>query len=299
MQEDPADPFVQLADWAAKTERKVRAGQRRRWLRLVPAAGVVVLLLVVAVLAIRSLTTGAGGGQPHAKQTTPQRAAPADPFTGTPAAGYPKGAAGITLPAAKAVRGFSAAQVGAALGKVRTAMIAARLDESMLVGHDPARFIAMFAPRQRKRLEQDFAGKDFSTYASWISPAVTLDPGEQPRVSGRVTYASMMDDELRTLRVTTNVVWVYAFSRADRPLVVVHDEIQWDFPSTVNLRPGDHGMWFGAIRAYHALIDCEAVGHGLLAPTPQSRMATPDPLSSEDQDALLRADHSLDIRENC
>jgi hypothetical protein len=309
MREDPPDPFEQLSGWAARTERKVRAGRRLRWARFAPAVLVGLAAVAVLVFAIRSISTGAGSAEanptaPYATAATPsgisvttsEKAAPSDPFAGTAAAAYPRGAAGITLPPARAVQGFSAEQVGAALKKVRAAMIAGRLDEDMLVGHHPARFVGMFAANQRKRLEKDFGGSAFNSYATWVDPAVKLDAREEPRVSGRVTYQSVMEDGVRTLRVTTNFVWVYAFDRPDKPIVVAHDEIQWRFPTTANLRAGDHGMWFGTVRAYNARIDCAAEARGLLAPTPVNGGAA---VSLEDEDSLLKPDHALDIQENC
>jgi hypothetical protein len=303
MHDDPPDPFDQLADWAEKTERKVRARRRLTWLKLIPPVVVGVAAAVGLVLAVRPLI----GKDSYATAavptgitvTTSAKAAPTDPFAGTAAANYPKGDAGITLPAAKAVPHFSADQVGAALRKVRGAMSAARLDDTMLIKHDPGRFIAMFAPNQGAALRKDFAGAEFITFATWIDPAVRLDPAEKPRVSGRVTYSSVTVDKIPTLRVTTNFVWVYAFSRSDRPIVVAHDEIQWDFPATDNLRSGDRGMWLGSIRAYTAPVDCKANDRGLLAPTRLDGAAAPDPRPTEDQDALLKPDHSLEIQDNC
>ncbi|GAA0579863.1 hypothetical protein GCM10010172_76030 [Paractinoplanes ferrugineus] len=305
MREDPPDPFEQLSGWAARTERKVKAGRRLRWIRFLPAGAVGLAAVAVLVFVIRSVSTGGDAGPADdieaappaiSVTTSPEAAARTDAFAGTAAAGYPKGAAGITLPPARAVPGFSADQVQAALGHVRAAMIAGRLDEDMLVGHKTGRFVAMFAANQRQMLEKDFAGDGFDTYATWIDPAVKLDAREEPRVSGRVTYTSVKEDGIQTLRVTTNFVWVYAFDRADKPLAVVHDEIRWRFPSTADLRAGDQGMWFGPVRAYNALIDCAAIKRGLLAPTPPGAGAA-GPI--QDEDALLRADHALEIKENC
>ncbi|GIE94140.1 hypothetical protein [Paractinoplanes rishiriensis] len=285
------DPFAGLAEWAAKTERKVH---RRRLLRRLPAflgVAVVLGLLAFATPAVwRALTTDYE--QPHSTVTLP---ATTDPFAGTPAAAYPKGAAGITMPAATAVAGFTVSHVDAALRKVRQALIAARLDPRMLTGHDPSGLITLLAANQREKVRREFRDRTFLSFATWIDPAVRLDPHEQPRVSGRVTYRSVTVDGLRTLRVITNFVWVYAFDRADRadrPLAAAHEEIHWEFPSTANLQAGDHGMWLGDVQGYTAWVDCAAADRGLLAPTP------PGPAPTDDED-LLRADHTLDIDGNC
>jgi hypothetical protein len=232
--------------------------------------------------------------------TSSQSAAPTDPFAGTPAAAYAKGQAGITLPKAKAVTGFSAAQVGAALQQVRKALVAGRLDHDMLVDHRPTGFLNLLSPNSRDDIEKWFGSAKFQSLATWIDPAVRLDPREQPRVSGRVTYSSVVVGGLRTLRVTTNFIWVYAFqSGGDHPLAAEHDEIRWEFPSTTNLRPGDRGMWVADVKSYAAWVDCAAGAKGLLAPTKPTAAVDPAPSDSEDPDNYLKADHALDIGDDC
>jgi hypothetical protein len=142
-----------------------------------------------------------------------------------------------------------------------------------------------------------FHGVSFTRVATWIDPAVRLDPREQPRVSGRVTYASVVSGGLRTLRVTTNFIWVYAFAGPKHPLAAVHDEVHWEFPAAANLRAGDRGMWVGNTKSYSAWVDCAASYRGLLAPTRPE--AAPRPSDSEDPMALLRADHALEIADDC
>jgi hypothetical protein len=309
MNQDDAtdDPFTELAEWAAKTERKERNRLRRRiavrWLPVICGGLAAVVLLGVAVPQMFSSVSGARGAYPKAtvpdgvSVTTTQSAAPTDPFEGTPAADYPKGAAGISLPSPAAVEGYPAAQVGTALQQVRTALIAARLDQRMLVGHDPAGLVALLAPNDRAQVAKNFTEAKFGTFATWIDPAARLDPAEQPRVSGRVTYASTVVDGVRTLRVITNMVWVYAFDQTARPLVAVHDEIRWDFPAVKTLRAGDRGMWLGDSVAYAAWADCPAWRRDLLAPS--AGVTGPGPLPTEDPNALLRPDHALDIGDDC
>ena len=307
--DDAPDPFAQLADWAEKTERRVRSG--RAWggvLRRVPLVLGAVVLAVLVALAIPRMFSGRDGrgdvgAYPTATVpdgitvTTSESAAPTDPFAGTPAAGYPKGAAGITMPKATAVTGFSAAQVSAALRQVRQALIAGRLDDMMLTGHNPTRLIALLAPDQRAAAAKWFHDTTFTSVATWIDPAVKLDPGEQPRVSGRVTYKSVVVDGIRTLRVTTNFIWVYAFRGTDPALAAEHEEVNWEFPATKNLRAGDRGMWVGTSKSYAAWVDCAAADRGLLAPTRSG--AAPAPSPSEDENALLEANHALEITDEC
>jgi hypothetical protein len=304
-QETP-DPFAQLADWAERTERRVRRTSGWRGLaRKLPWILTVVLVAGLLALALPRMFSSPGRAAAYPTASVPsgigatstRSAAPTSPFDGTPAATYPKGADGITLPRATAVAGFTAAQVEADLEQVRTAMIAGRLDDRMLTRHDPARLIALLAPDQRAAVTKWFRGVTFTGVATWIDPSVQLDRREQPRVSGRVTYSSVVSRGLRTLRVTTNFIWVYAFSTPGRPLAAVHDQVEWEFPATANLRAGDRGMWVGNTNDYFAWVDCAAFHRGLLAPTRPE--AAPEPSSSEDPMALLRADHALEIGDDC
>jgi hypothetical protein len=169
----------------------------------------------------------------------------------------------------------------------------------MLVGHKPEAFLALLAPNQRDDIGKWFRSTNFDTVATWIDPAVTLDPHEQPRVSGRVTYTSKRVNGVQTLQVTTNFVWVYAFKGADHPLAVEHDENRWEFPAPNHLRARDKGMWIAYTRAYSAWVDCAAAAKGMLAPTRPGAAATPGPQDTENPDAYLKADHSLDITDDC
>ncbi|GAA2882966.1 hypothetical protein Acy02nite_05320 [Actinoplanes cyaneus] len=307
-QHDDSDPLASLEDWARKTERKVRRQRRlggfAAKLRYVVMAGVAVALIVAAIPLIRSVwPEGKTAAAPAptidgVTATTSASAKPTGPFDGTAAASYPIGTQGITLPKATAVTGFTAVEVGAALKRVRDALVAGRLDQDMTVDHRPDDFLALLAPSSRTEVSKWFASGDFGSVATWIDPKVKLDPANQPRVSGRITYKSVVDDGIHTLRVTTNFVWVYAFQGEflDRPLAVKHDEIVWNFPATKNLRTDDRGMWVGAANSYGAWLDCDGARRGLLAPTPKGGGTV---TQTEDQDSLAKPDHALDIGDNC
>ncbi|MFC4044292.1 hypothetical protein ACFO1B_38230 [Dactylosporangium siamense] len=324
-----SDPFDGLEEWAKQAERRAKRADRHRRLRLLfrfrrPRPGlrlrrpravawvagivIAVFLLAATVQAYLPGASSAGSSSAYPTQavpsgvsaTTSASAAPTDAFEGTPAATYPKGEAGITLPPATAVTGFTAAQVDAALQQVRKALVAGRLDQKMLVGHDPSTFLALLAPNSAKDVKTWFDGASFSSLATWIDPAVHLDPDEEVRVSGRVTFASAVVDGIQTLQVTTNFAWVYAFTGDTRnPLAVAHDQIRWDFPATGRLRAGDKGMWIGDTDGYRAWVDCAAARKGLLAPTRPATAPTPNPSDTEDPNAYLQADHALDIIDDC
>jgi hypothetical protein len=74
---------------------------------------------------------------------------PADPFAGTAADHWGDGAAGIVVPAADSVGGFSRAQVAAAYQTTRQLLIAANLNGPILLGGAPTAFAKLLAPGQR------------------------------------------------------------------------------------------------------------------------------------------------------
>ncbi|MET7394320.1 hypothetical protein ABZS66_12580 [Dactylosporangium sp. NPDC005572] len=310
----PHDPFDDLQDWAKEAERRQRRAHRWRSLRhpavrntaFVVSAAVAAVVLAAAIGAVRSPDDAGEPAAAYPTQSVPEGVTAttsasavvvSGPFDGTPAAAYPKGEAGITMPPATAVAGFTVAQVQAALAQVRAALVAGRLDRTMLVGHDPSAFLALLAPNIRDDIQGWFTKGRHSGVATWVDPSVTLDPAEPPRVSGRVTFAAATIDDVPTLQVTTNFVWVYAFTGGAQPIAAVHDEIRWDFPTHPRLRKGDEGVWIGNTSSYLAWINCAAAAKGLLAPDRGTGGAAP--AASEDPDAFLRPDHALAITDGC
>jgi hypothetical protein len=311
------DPFAGLdPEWAKSAERRaVRAnrvqrlrrgfrrprgpGKRGRWLLIGVFAAVAVALSFGA-----SWVLPDGSSRPsrydYARETpppgrsvtTPARTAAGGPFAGTPAAAYPKGEAGIEVPPATAVDGFTIEQVRAALANVRAALVAGRLDRRMLVGHDPAVLTALFDPEPRAAVATMFQGpvNTAAGLATWVDPAARLDPAEAPRVSGSITYAAGAGPGRPVLRVTTNFVWVYAFAGPDlaTPYAAVHDNVQWDFPA-------GRGMWATSIKSYYTAVDCGAWSRGLLAP---GRIGATTARGGAKTD-YLRADHAMEIPNDC
>jgi len=267
-----------------------RRGRATPWIVSGLVVAVVLALTVPRLFAAKSAVTSPAYSKAVVPSgitvTTTLSATPTDPFAGTPAAAFPTGAAGITLPKPLAVPGFGPQQVDAGLQQVRRALIAGRLDDMMLTGHDPVRLIALLAPGQRPTATAWFKNAEFTGIATWIDPAVKLDPREQPRVSGRITYASVRVGGNLALRVTTNFIWVYAFEGPDHPLAAVHDEVSWEFPAG--------GMWVGATRFYPAWMDCAAAERGLLAPIRAQGLDR-----STGPADLLRPDHTLDVENQC
>ena len=289
--------------------QQAHARKRRGPAVILSTVGIIVLVACIAG-AIRIVPTvldniNDAQGAPSATHpsgvfaTSTATSAPTGPFENTPAATYPAGAAGITLPAATAISGFTKAQVAASLDKVKKALIAARLDTKMLVNRDPSTLINMLAPDARPSIRNDFDKKDFFIFASQLAPGSTLT-SDGPRVKGRVTFRAAKDGDIRLLEVITNFVWVYPFSGSlaepGDHLVVVHDEVHWMFPASADVENSSRGMWIDAAEGYASNIDCDQLKKSLLA------LGKPEavlPGSGEDEDTMFDPDRSLAIKETC
>ncbi|MEU0154838.1 hypothetical protein [Micromonospora fulviviridis] len=211
-------------------------------------------------------TFGLPAGTPAATSAAPPRAS--GPFDGTPAAGFPQGQAGIALPAAKRTGPFTEKQVAAALAKVRTVLVTARLDRGFMTTDDPEPLIRLFARDARAGLRKSFASDTFAAYATRLAPGARLT-ADQPRVKGRISYRATKDaDGIRILAVTTNFVWAYAFRTSSMVpgdgLVVVHDTVVWSMPHPDDVKRGSNGLWIEDANSYTANVDCAAFDKGLL-----------------------------------
>ncbi|NES28424.1 hypothetical protein GCE86_01545 [Micromonospora terminaliae] len=312
----------EIPDWVRQLEREIRVGPAARlriWLGR-HARGLRLGVGAVLVLALLTYVGAAGyrhvrrpAAQPRAYptvsppagiQATSAASAPpaAGPFDGTPAAAFPAGAAGITLPPAKATGGFTAKQVSAALTKIRTAMVTARLDRAFMSAKDRERLVRQFAPDERHYVREVLTDESFANVATRLAPGARLLPDE-PRVKGRVTYRATRDDQgVRVLRVTTNFVWAYAFHGPrvvpGDGVVIVHDTLVWEVPHPSDVRSGARGLWLHDMGSYVANVDCAASDKGLLnvgTPREGTALATPEP----DPDSLYDPDRSLDIPDTC
>ncbi|MFE9690546.1 hypothetical protein [Micromonospora sp. NPDC005806] len=234
----------------------------------------------------------------HASTSASPPAA-AGPFDGTPAAAFPEGQAGIALPAAKRTGPFTQKQVAAALAKVRTALVTARLDRRFMTTTDPDPFVRQFAPDARASLRRDFASDTFAAYASRLAPGARLT-ADQPRVKGRISYRATKDaDGIRILAVTTNFVWAYAFQTSSTVpgdgVVVVHDTVVWSVPHPDDVDRSSNGLWIEDADSYAANIDCPAFDKGLLILGGPSVGGPADP----DPDAVFDPDTTLDRPDTC
>jgi hypothetical protein len=229
--------------------------------------------------------------------TTTATAAASGPFAHTPAATWPEGEAGITLPAATDVEGFTAAEVQSALDQVRTIMVSTRLDRRMLVNHDVTGFLDLVAPAVRSGLETliNTVSMNRLMVVTLVQDGARLS-SLPPRVSGRTSFAPATDQGRAVLQVVTNYVWAYAFD--GDAVVVVHDELRWNFLPTAEVRDTTRGPWPGGIAGYLVGMDCAAAEHGFLAP-PSSPGVRTSVAPTERPGSLYEPDHSLAITDTC
>ena len=251
---------------------------KRRGKVLSILGSVVAIALVIGVVrgipALLDAINGSGSSHPTAavpsgdSATSTASAAPTQPFQDTPAATYPEGEAGITLPAAKSVTGFTKAQVQAGLQKVKAALVASRLDPKMLTRRDDSGLINMLAQDSRADIKKDFTSGQFFSYATQIAPGYALTD-DKVRVKGRVTFRATKESDIRFLEVITKFVWVYPFSgdlkEPGDHLVIVQDEVHWLIPVDADVEKSSRGLWINQAEGFASNIDCQLLDKSLLA----------------------------------
>jgi hypothetical protein len=152
---------------------------------------------------------------------------PADPFSGTPAAKWADGAAGITIPAAKPVQGFSAAQVDDAYQTAKKLLEAAALNQHTLDGEAPTAFADLLTEPQQKQfdsaLDKIGVAKDGSVESSrgWIvsfPPGSTKLIGSAIKVTGTMSSRSVpVPGKDTELYVHVNYLFTYAVEPPKAP----------------------------------------------------------------------------------
>ncbi|MFI6029994.1 hypothetical protein [Amycolatopsis magusensis] len=203
------------------------------------------------------------------------------PFLGTPAQDWAEGEAAIRLPEPVATGGFTAAQVGAALGKVKEFLVAGRVNRQVLTGADVEPLLAPLAPSSRDRLRAELGGAEVwpDVYATKLAPGFRLLPVE-PKISGTVRVEP--GEERDELLIRTNLVFSYAFdiddaSQATTPLDVVTGA-RWDLDFVY--RDGeewaakDRGLDTPFGQGFSYSIACGPMEQGLLAPAYSDRTMT-------------------------
>lgn len=277
---DPGEPAGDLADRTQEDTAEAgaaapgveAAGATRRTRRplLAAVAGAVVVALVAGGVTAGWMRGWWGDSAAPAPSGTPTPggAETASPFAGTPAEHFAEGEAGIVLPAAEPVGDFTAEEVAEALEQVRQALIAARLDETMLVDHNPEKFLSLLAPDQRAALRVALEDGEFGPFPTRFV-GVTYELVE-PRVHGEATFRSravQRGDEL--IEVTTRFVWVYAAASTRHEgatsLAVIRDELLWQVRGEPWLEPSQ-GLWLHTVKSEAWGLSCSGAP-GMLYPT--------------------------------
>jgi hypothetical protein len=220
------------------------------------------------------LSTGTPTTGPTASGTTGTPTggpAPTDPFAGTPAAGYAKGADGIVLPDnPPAVAGFTTDEVTGDLATVKQALVAARLDPRMLVQHDTSTLLGLLASSARPSVTDSFAKNQQFSFATWLGDTTALT-GDPVRVKGNftvtpITRQSSSGTDIHEMDVTTNFIWVYPVA-ANRQgtganLIVVHDLVVWTFAADAEVAENSQGLFFRESHAFGSNLDCTRLQQG-------------------------------------
>jgi hypothetical protein len=222
-----------------------RAGgaRMRATIRAVLAAGVLALI-AFALFSLRlgpqltsdvpeptpGTTAGSAAGTPTPPTAVPGQQAPAftlaDPFAGTPADAYLTGAAGIAIPAARPVGGYSRGQVAAAYEQTRRLLIAANLDPATLRGGIPQTFTRLLAPAQRSYflrglgrtgVWRDGTPRSTRTWVTSFEPGTTEVVGTVVKVHGILSATTASDAGRRVLRIHFNVLFVYPVQQPGQP----------------------------------------------------------------------------------
>jgi len=218
-------------------------------------------------------------------------APPPDPFAGTPAATFSRGAAGIVLPPAKPLGVWTAAEVRATLLRTRDLLVASRLDPRVVQRGDTSRYLALLSPSTRRLVTAAVRkGEPGLGYVTRLAPGSVLAP--QPvRVKGSMSVALGRDGQLV---VVANYVWVYPLRRAGAPsaaptpaavvpgatLVVLHSAEVWEVYPPDGISVEDQGLRPGTASTFTFNMDCTLVKRGLLA-LPSGSQAGPQRVATE------------------
>jgi hypothetical protein len=287
-----------------------RAQRRRRARWLIGSIVAVAIGLVAVLLAKVGLFSGSDVPATAASATgQPAQAASfavdlSQPFAKSPAASWPSGAEGISLPRPKAVEGFTGEQVASATQQVRELLVASRLDRRMLVEHDASGFLGALAPDARRQLEPLFgSGREAQAQAlvSMAAQGSQLLPVE-PKVNGSMSVSAGQAGELV---VHTNYVFVYAFNtdRLDKIvdlmdiLVVVRAEVDYILRTGPKWAMGSQGWWYGETGGYAYSIACKAYHQGFLAPSFTERTTSEVP--TQDRGRYFDPESSLPASSGC
>ncbi|WP_030764267.1 MULTISPECIES: hypothetical protein [unclassified Streptomyces] len=259
----PEEPSARAREVTQRLRTQPRGGSEG-WRRHTPArperrtgwylVGLLVSLALLVVAFIPGRVVDLFAGDDHDAPAKAGRHPTLDePFRGSPAADWASGAAGITMPEARAVGWMNAAQVEQALARSLDFLVTAGLDRGVLRGERPEQAIALINPHQKD--VQDLLKTAFQNPTekndplllfSRFQPSRTQLVGDVVKTQGQLTYR---EGERGALQVTADVTFVYPVTRAEAGGGGAGDEIvrtivrrelvlSWDDPDKVTTEPG-------------------------------------------------------------
>ncbi|MFF9426539.1 hypothetical protein [Streptomyces sp. NPDC014746] len=256
LRDRPGEP----APWRAPAPPRPR--RRKVWY----VAGLVAALALLVVAVDPGGFVGWSGGDADptplaAESARPEQAPPAEPggratldepFLGSPAARWADGAAGITVPPAKATGWMDRAEVERALARTRDFLALSNLDPAVRRGARPERAIALMNPHQKDvtdfvtaALRSPDADHDPLLLFSRFDPAQARPAGDVVKTRGRLSYR---EGRLGALEVTADVTYVYPVAPAGggdevvRVIVRRETVVSWDDPAKVVTRKGTFSL---------------------------------------------------------
>ncbi|MFJ2442780.1 MULTISPECIES: hypothetical protein [unclassified Streptomyces] len=152
--------------------------------------------------------------------------APDELLARSPAAAFREGAAGITLPPARATGGFAEAQVVAALTIVKDYLVASSLDPDVLAGRSERAVRILLDPDQLGQFDRSLTDPAADGHHDPIGWLVRFDPARvAPAADGIRVHGAMEYRETApgTLEVTTDHVFVYPLRPAGATALPVRD----------------------------------------------------------------------------
>lgn len=234
-----------------KASLRARGGKRPRFRDMATMLAVLVLIGggVTAWLKISPPGGAAGTDDSHLVRNGPAPSTvstqpagpPSEPFMGTPAENYPEGAAGLAIPAAKPVGGFTAGQVRNAYLDARKLLVAALLDPRTLAGGAPNAFANLLVPQQRDYFVRGLdkiglkQGYPVST-RTWVmsfAPGTTQLVTSVIKTDGTMSARTAAASGRTVLRIMVNALVVYVVQPPHQPSewmrIVAHPAWQVDF----------------------------------------------------------------------
>lgn len=314
-------------DWRRKAERAARRGlkkpgrARKPRRRLGAGSGAILALAVLVATSVlvnqlrsESPKTNASTPSPAAPTTAPSTLPPVAqvdltrPFANTPAAAWPEGTAGFTVPTAAKVGSASADDVAAAFGKVEKLIDAAHLDRKLVEGHDPEGLLSQLAPNEAKRVRAILDKPDKSDAAGYVT--LVADGfhllASNPRLEGRLT--ARPGAESGELTIHAEYVIAYAFDTANPGQltspgdIVAFDRGDDDFTIVTGSRfyQADQGLQYdGGKGSEYFSMACGPFKTGYLAPRYSERDYTGKGVDAQQEAAIYDLDKPIDLTDSC